>query len=248
MLAAAAAVADGGGTEDPWRCDRRMSRGGSEPVGGSTREQAGAGRMRTMKPAARAASVSAVALAVVLAVAAAVAPGLVPAGGSAAPDGAPALPSDAASTDAASGTGAADPRERDDQVDPFDDAHPAIAGLDPDLRAALQAAARDAGSAGVDVWVTSGRRSAEYQQELLDRAVRSFGSLDEALARVATPETSSHVTGEAVDIGPTAAADWFGRFGDAYGLCQTYANEMWHFELATTPGGACPPQLSDARG
>ncbi|MBX9244968.1 D-alanyl-D-alanine carboxypeptidase family protein [Actinotalea ferrariae] len=199
-----------------------------------------------MKPAARTASVSVVAVAVVLAVAAVLAPGLLPALGRTAPGDVPALPADAAPTDALSGTGAADPRERDDQIDPFDDAHPAIAGLDPDLRAALQAAARDAAAADVDLWVTSGRRSAEYQQELLDRAEQTYGSLEAALERVATPETSSHVTGGAVDIGPTDAADWVGRFGDAYGLCQTYANEMWHFELATTPGGECPAQLPDA--
>lgn len=137
--------------------------------------------------------------------------------------------------------------ERDDEVDPFDDDHPAIAGLDADVRAALQAAARDAVADGVRLWVTSGARSAEYQQELLDRAIQTYGSLDEARKRVATPETSSHVTGQAVDIGPTEAADWFVQHGDAYGLCQTYANEMWHFELATTPGGECPAMLPDAR-
>lgn len=152
---------------------------------------------------------------------------------------------DAASPD---DTATPDPRERDDHIDPFDEDHPAVAGLDPDLRAAIQAAASDAATDGVELWLTSGRRSPEYQQELLDRATATYGSLDEALARVATPETSTHVTGEAVDVGPTAAADWVGRFGDAYGLCQTYANEMWHFELATTPGGECPAALPDARG
>ncbi|WP_233404558.1 D-alanyl-D-alanine carboxypeptidase family protein [Actinotalea solisilvae] len=154
---------------------------------------------------------------------------------------------DEAAPDDASAT-APDPRERDDRIDPFDEDHPAVAGLDPDLRAAVQAAASDAAADGVELWLTSGRRSPEYQQDLLDRATATYGSLEEALARVATPETSSHVTGEAVDVGPTAAADWVGRFGDAYGLCQTYANEMWHVELATTPGGECPAPLPDARG
>ena len=51
--------------------------------------------------------------------------------------------------------------------------------------------------------------------------------------------------GGAVDIGPTDGADWLGRTGDTYGLCQTYANEMWHLELATTPGGTCPEQRAD---
>jgi D-alanyl-D-alanine carboxypeptidase len=56
------------------------------------------------------------------------------------------------------------------------------------------------------------------------------------------------VTGDAVDIGPTDADSWLQQHGDRYGLCQTYANEMWHFELATEPGGTCPPGKEDAAG
>lgn len=137
-------------------------------------------------------------------------------------------------------------RLRETRIDPFDDTHPAIAGLDSDLRAAVQAVARDAHDRGVDLWVTSGLRTADLQQDLLDDAVRTYGSLAEARRFVATPEGSSHVTGQAVDIGPTDGADWVVRHGARYGLCQTYANEMWHFELATTPGGECPEQLPDA--
>ncbi|MGW6128966.1 M15 family metallopeptidase [Cellulomonas sp. NPDC055163] len=141
---------------------------------------------------------------------------------------------------------AEDARLRETTIDPFDDAHPAIAGLDADLRAAVQAVARDAHERGVDLWVTSGLRTAAMQQDLLDDAVREHGSLAEARRFVATPEGSSHVTGHAVDIGPTDGADWVVRRGARYGLCQTYANEMWHFELATEPGGECPEQLPDA--
>lgn len=142
--------------------------------------------------------------------------------------------------------GTDDARLRETHIDPFDDTHPAIAGLHPDLRAAVQAVARDAHDRGVDLWVTSGLRTAALQQDLLDDAVRKHGSLAEARRFVATPEGSSHVTGDAVDIGPTDGADWVVRHGAEYGLCQTYANEMWHFELATTPGGECPEQLPDA--
>lgn len=137
-------------------------------------------------------------------------------------------------------------RLRETQIDPLDDTHPAIAGLDADLRAAVQAVARDAHDRDVDLWVTSGLRTPAMQQDLLDDAVRKHGSLAEARRFVATPEGSSHVTGHAVDIGPTDGADWVVRHGARYGLCQTYANEMWHFELATTPGGECPEQLADA--
>lgn len=139
-----------------------------------------------------------------------------------------------------------DPRLRDDRIDPFDDTHPAIAGLDEVLRVALQSAARDAHARGVDLWVTSGLRTAQQQRDLMDAAVERYGSLEEARRFVATPETSSHVTGDAVDIGPTDGADWVLRNGSDYGLCQTYANEMWHFERVVEPGGECPAPKADA--
>ena len=81
---------------------------------------------------------------------------------------------------------------------------------------------------------------------LLDAAIAQYGSEAEARRWVNTPEKSAHVTGKAVDIGPTAAALWLHQHGDRYGLCQTYANEMWHYELATEPGGICPRPISDA--
>lgn len=130
----------------------------------------------------------------------------------------------------------------------YDDGHAAIRGLDPDLLTAVRNAAADARRAGVELTVTSGWRSREHQQRLLDEAVREYGSLDEARRFVNTPDKSAHVTGKAIDIGPTAAADWLIRHGADYGLCQAYANEMWHFELLTTPGGRCPAPLSDATG
>jgi hypothetical protein len=49
-----------------------------------------------------------------------------------------------------------------------------------------------------------------------------------------------HVTGDAVDIGPTDTHRWLSQHGTDYGLRQIYANEMWHFELATTPRGVSP--------
>jgi hypothetical protein len=130
-------------------------------------------------------------------------------------------------------------------VSPFDDDLPAVENLDPDLLAAVQLAATAARADGVELRITSGWRSTRYQQALLDDAIATYGPV-EARKRVATPERGKHVTGDAVDIGPTDAADWLGRHGDDHGLCQTYANEMWHYELATEPGGTCPPQHSDA--
>ena len=131
---------------------------------------------------------------------------------------------------------------------PFDTDLPPIARLDADLQSALQAAATAAGSDGIDMVVTSGWRSAEYQQSLLDAAVSKYGSLDEARRWVNTPEKSTHVTGDAVDIGDTDADSWLSQHGADYGLCQTYANEMWHFELAIGPGQICPVPRQDAAG
>ncbi len=129
--------------------------------------------------------------------------------------------------------------------DPYDVDDPTIGNLDADLLDAVQAAASDARDDGVPMSVTSGWRSREQQQRLFDEAVDEYGSEEEALRWVSTPDTSAHVTGDAVDLGPTDAMSWLSQHGAAYGLCQTFANEAWHYELATTPGGECPEMLPD---
>ena len=129
---------------------------------------------------------------------------------------------------------------------PLDINRPTIDNLDPDLLDAFQAAARDAQDDGVRMVVTSGWRSQAHQQRLYEEAVSKYGSEEEASRWVSTPDTSAHVTGDAVDIGPTAAADWLSQHGADYGLCQIFANEIWHYELATTTGGQCPDMLPDS--
>ncbi|WP_433700439.1 M15 family metallopeptidase [Nocardiopsis sp. CA-288880] len=131
-------------------------------------------------------------------------------------------------------------------VSPFAEGLPLLERMDPELLEAVRAAAAEAREDGVDVVVTSGWRSERYQRFLLDAAVAVHGSEEEAARWVASAESSSHVSGDAVDIGRTDAADWMGRFGGAHGLCRTYANEMWHFELAAGPGDACPAPRADA--
>lgn len=59
------------------------------------------------------------------------------------------------------------------------------------------------------------------------------------------PEESAHVSGAAVDVA-AEGADWLKAHGWRYGLCQRYANEWWHFEVRTQPGGTCPPLQQDA--
>jgi hypothetical protein len=129
---------------------------------------------------------------------------------------------------------------------PPSDDRPTVDNLDPDLLAAVRAAAHDAQEDGVRLEITSGWRSRAHQQRLFDEAVRKYGSEEEARRYVSTPDVSAHVTGDAVDIGPTEADDWLNQHGADYGLCQIFANEIWHFELATTPGGECPDMLPDS--
>ena len=134
-----------------------------------------------------------------------------------------------------------------DGVTVFDDGYPAVANLDPSLLRALRQAATDAAGGGVTLYVESGWRSPRYQEQLLREAISKYGSEQEAARWVATPETSAHVTGEAVDIAPTDAASWLSKHGAAYGLCQIYRNEPWHYELRPEAAGhGCPRPYDDA--
>ena len=128
----------------------------------------------------------------------------------------------------------------------FDDEIAGVANLDPDLLAGVRQAATDAADEGVELVVDSGWRSADYQEQLLREAVAKYGSEAEAARWVATADTSAHVSGDAVDIGPSDAAAWLSEHGAAYGLCRTYGNEPWHFELrAGAADHGCPPTYAD---
>jgi zinc D-Ala-D-Ala carboxypeptidase len=131
---------------------------------------------------------------------------------------------------------------------PSDVQNPVIGWLDPPLLSAIQEAARGAASDGIDMEITSGWRTKGFQQRLFDDAVKTYGSPDVARQYVASPDTSRHVVGGAVDIGPAEADNWLIRNGSRFGLCQIYANEIWHFELATERGGICPPLRPNAAG
>ncbi|WP_055474215.1 M15 family metallopeptidase, partial [Streptomyces pathocidini] len=128
----------------------------------------------------------------------------------------------------------------------FDDGVPAVAKLDPALLKALRQAARAAADVGVVFHVNSGWRSPEYQEQLLREAVSKYGSEEEAARWVATAETSAHVSGDAVDIGPYGAAAWLSEHGAGYGLCQIYRNESWHYELRPAAiDQGCPAMYAD---
>jgi D-alanyl-D-alanine carboxypeptidase len=128
----------------------------------------------------------------------------------------------------------------------FDDEIPGVANLDPALLGALRQAATDAADDGVEFYVDSGWRSPEYQEQLLHEAVSKYGSEEEAARWVATAETSAHVSGDAVDIGPFDATAWLSERGAEYGLCQIYSNEPWHYELRLEAiDHGCPPMYAD---
>jgi zinc D-Ala-D-Ala carboxypeptidase len=128
----------------------------------------------------------------------------------------------------------------------FDDEIPGIANLDPALLGALRRAATDAADDGVEFFVNSGWRSPKYQERLLREAIPTYGSEKEAARWVATPNTSTHVSGDAVDIGPFGAIAWLSKHGTRYGLCQIYSNEPWHYELRPEAiDHSCPPMYAD---
>ena len=128
----------------------------------------------------------------------------------------------------------------------FDDEVAGVANLDPALLGALRQSAAAAASDGVLFVVDSGWRSPAYQEHLLHEAVSEYGSEREAARWVATPKTSAHVSGDAVDIGPHDAAAWLSDHGATYGLCQIYGNEPWHYELRPEAiDHVCPPMYAD---
>ena len=126
-------------------------------------------------------------------------------------------------------------------VSVFDDSYPAVSRLDGTLLTALRSAAV----------VAHRRRDVRGEQRLAFARISAIPArpgrhhlrvTPETRRWVATPATSPHVSGKAIDLGGTGAADWLDRFGATYGLCQIYQNEPWHFEFraqATMRG--CPP-------
>jgi hypothetical protein len=128
----------------------------------------------------------------------------------------------------------------------LDDRYPGVTNLDPALLRALRAAAAQALPVGVTLYVNSGWRSPEHQNQLLRQAIAKYGSKAEAARWVATAQTSPHVSGDAVDIGRFDATAWLSEHGARYGLCQIYRNEPWHFELRPRAvDHGCPRRYAD---
>ncbi|WP_459546884.1 M15 family metallopeptidase [Nocardia sp. X0981] len=122
----------------------------------------------------------------------------------------------------------------------------ATEGLDPLLALAYTMAEQEAHAAGVPMRINSGYRTPGEQQALWEDGLRTYGTPEEARRWVLPPEESTHVTGRAVDIAPREGAAWLEAEGHRWGLCRTFDNEWWHFELVTVPGTPCPPRVPDA--
>jgi D-alanyl-D-alanine dipeptidase len=128
---------------------------------------------------------------------------------------------------------------------PATDASPAT-GLHPDLADRFNAAQAAAAADGVDLRLVSGWRSAQEQQRLVDEALARHGDPAEAHRWVLPPEHSAHVQGLAVDVGAADGIAWLQEHGLEHGLCRTYANEAWHFEMLPDGAATCPVPLADA--
>src|SRR4029450_3289852 len=118
-----------------------------------------------------------------------------------------------------------------DGVTVFDDQYPGVANLDPDLLRALREAATDAADDGIELYVNSGWRSPEYQNQLLREAVSEYGSEEEDAPWGAPPDTCPPRSRAAADLAHADATAWLSGHGAEYGLCQIYRNEPWHYEL-----------------
>lgn len=123
---------------------------------------------------------------------------------------------------------------------------PGTAGLTPDLAIAYTMAKDSARVAGVNLYINSGKRSRREQNALWQQGIATYGSPQAARRWVLPPWESTHVTGEAIDVGPRAGATWLQANGIRWGLCRTFTNEWWHFERVAIPGTHCPRRLPDA--
>lgn len=122
---------------------------------------------------------------------------------------------------------------------------PVPTALDPRVEERFTDAQDAAGAEGVELTITSGWRSVDDQQLLVDEMVSTYGSVEEARRWVLPPEKSAHVAGLAIDVGPRDGAAWLEERSLDFGLCRTYDNEWWHFELMPD-GGTCPERWTDS--
>jgi zinc D-Ala-D-Ala carboxypeptidase len=123
---------------------------------------------------------------------------------------------------------------------------PEAKALDRELAHRFRHAQEAAAADGVELTLTSGWRSAAEQADLVDQVFARYGDEAEARRWVLPPETSAHVQGLAIDVGGTDGALWLEEHGYELGLCRTYANEVWHFEMLPEGATRCPAMAPDS--
>lgn len=98
-------------------------------------------------------------------------------------------------------------------------------GLDPQFDQRLQALIE---ASGGRIWINSGYRSVERQQQLFDAAVAKYGSVEAARKWVAPPGKSNHNFGLAADLGGDLALAH--QLAPQFGLIFPMSWEDWHIE------------------
>jgi len=98
-------------------------------------------------------------------------------------------------------------------------------GLNGDFAAKLR---QLVSASGGRVWIVSGYRSVERQQQLWDRAVKKYGSAKAARRWVAPPGKSNHNHGFAADLG--GDLKWVKANAKRFGLTLPMGHEPWHVE------------------
>lgn len=110
-------------------------------------------------------------------------------------------------------------------------------GLDPGLAGQLRALIN---ASGGRIWITSGYRSNQKQQQLWQQALQKYGDPEIADNWVARPGTSHHEQGFAADLGfaDARAREWAHANASSFGLRFPMGHEPWHIELSGQRGRA----------
>lgn len=113
-------------------------------------------------------------------------------------------------------------------------------GLDPSFAQAIQALIA---ASGGRLYIQSGYRSDQEQQQLFDAAVQKYGSVEAARKWVAPPGKSNHNRGMAVDLGgDTALAH---TLAPRFGLVFPMSWEPWHIEPVHARDSSSPDAYTD---
>jgi hypothetical protein len=113
---------------------------------------------------------------------------------------------------------------------------PGLEGLDPQFAASIAALIQ---ASGGTIWINSGFRSHERQQQLWDEALAKYGDPEEADNWVARPGGSRHEFGMAVDLG--GDTDLAHQLAPQFGLVFPMDHEPWHIEPYGARSGKTSP-------